>query len=356
MPLTQTGSFGQVKLPESETPQKVKFWLFETPKLKVKFLDFGCIIQSLECLDKDNNFDDIALGFETAQEYIENHMYYGTVVGRVGNRIMDGKFELNDQVYQLEKNNNGLAHLHGGTVGWGRKIWNFIENTDNSITFEYVSADGEHGYPAQVTTRVTYSIENDNQLRIIYKAKNDDSEKSTLINLTNHSYFNLSGHKNFDGNLDSHKVVSSAEFYTPLNHAMCPTGEIRSVKENPAFDLTGEGVILTKENLEKPGNGYDHNFCFAQPGQMKFMFEFSHLKNGRKMKVESDVVGAQFYSTNFFKGHIGKKGIVHERQSGFACETQDYPDSVNHQGKFPTSTVYGPGEEYSHQVVFSFDN
>lgn len=357
-----TGSAGTANLPGYETPQEVTFHTFENDHLKVTFYDFGCIIQSLFTKDKNGEFADIALGFNTPQEYLDNYMYYGSVVGRVANRIEAGKFDLNGQTYQLVKNNNNLAHLHGGKIGWGRKIWRLvsIEPEQGKITFGLTSPDNDEGYPGAVEVTCQYSIKN-NKLTSKYWAKNLDTQLSTLINLTNHSYFNLSGHKNFDGNLDLHEIRSSANFYTPLTeNSMCPTGEIRDVSGS-AWDLRN-GVVLTQENLAKPGNGYDHNFCFHDQAQnengskMRHHFTMTHLKNGRKLIVNSDLPGCQFYSCNFFKGHNGKQGITHPRQSGFALETQDFPDSVNHQGKFPTTTIYGPGEEYNSVTEFVFEN
>lgn len=366
--------FGKVLLPGNEAPQNVKSFNFISDNIKVSFLDFGCIIHKLAVKDKSGKFDDIAMGFETAQEYIDKHMYYGTVVGRVANRIADGKFSLNGTSYQLEKNNNGKAALHGGKIGWGRKIWETAGLADgsqdsdshahaHSLEFKYVSADGEEGYPGQVTAHVKYTIVDTNLpvLKILYTATNNDPAKDTIINLTNHSYFNLSGCslENYDGHLDNHKIYSDCPSYLPLkSENMCPTGEIRPVA-GTAFDLS-KGVTLNKENLAKPtgGNGYDHNFCvskekYNRKDLVKIM-EAEHLLNGRKMQVWSTAPGAQLYTCNFFNGHVGKNGIIHNKQGAFAIETQDWPDSVNFAGSFPSSTIYKAGESYRHETEFRF--
>ena len=187
-------SFGTVILPGNEAAQAVTAYTFENANLKATILDFGGIIQSLQTKDQEGNFDDIAMGFPTAQEYIEKHMYYGTVVGRVANRIALGQFNLNGQQYQVEKNNNGKEALHGGFVGWGRKIWQAVEVTDNSIQLQYVSIDGEEGYPCQITAKVKYTFL-ENAVNVVYSATNDDQAgRDTLVNMTNHSYHSLPLH------------------------------------------------------------------------------------------------------------------------------------------------------------------
>jgi len=340
------GNFGSVKIPDGEF--NVEYVILQNDQICTKILNLGGIIQSLLVSDKNGNIDDIACGFNTPQEYITNHMYYGSVVGRVANRINNAQFNLNGKTYQISANRSP-THLHGGNVGWDQKIWKIDSVSNNAVKMSYFSKDGEEGYPCDVEASVEYKIEGE-KLLVHYSAKNLDNEKSTIVNMTNHSYFNLAGHANYDKNLDNHMVKSDSEYYLPLNELGIPTGEKASTLSTP-YDLKN-GVQLTQENLKKPGNGYDINFCFDNDQKMHPIMSVQHLINGRKMSVFSDQPGAQLYTCNYFKGAVGKNGCSYAKQSAYAIETQTWPDSCNHEN-FPSS-VLKAGDTYNHKTVFDF--
>jgi len=272
------GNFGSVKVPDGEF--NVEYFILQNDQISVKILNLGGIIQSLLVADKDGNIDDIACGFNSPQEYITNHMYYGAVVGRVANRINGAQFKLNDQIYKISAN-KPPNHLHGGINGWDQKIWKIENFTANSVKMSLISKDGDEGYPCDVEATVEYRIE-DAKLHVDYGAKNLDSVRSTIVNMTNHSYFNLSGHANYEMNLDKHVVTSNSKYYLPLNENLVPTGKVAETIKTP-FDLS-KGVQLTQDNLNKPGNGYDINFCFEDDHKLHSIMSMENLTSGRKKK------------------------------------------------------------------------
>lgn len=334
-------SWGTTKFNEN-----VLIYTLENPDVKINILNYGCIIQKLETKDADGEFDDIVTGFDSIEEYHEKSRFFGCIVGRVANRTASGKFSLNGEEYNLVAN-NGPNHLHGGTRGWDKYCWKTEEVSKNMVKFSHVSADGDEGYPCEVKATCTYKLDG-KTLSISYTAENLDKTRSTPMNMTNHSYFNLSGHKKW-GNLDEHNVKVFAEHFTPVSDTLIPTGEIKKV-ENTGFDLR-TGLNMTAEQLKKPdgANGYDHNYAFGEIGMHDVLY--CEHPNGRSMKVESDAEGVQFYTGNFVPDCTGK-GASYGKQTCFCVETQCYPNAVN-EASFPTNVVKA-GEVYRHNTNFMF--
>jgi len=335
-------AWGKTKFGEEVLQYELK-----SDSVRVSLLNYGCIIQKLETKDKEGNWADIVTGFETIEEYHEKSRFFGCIVGRVANRTALGKFSLNDSEYSLVTN-NGPNHLHGGTRGWDKYCWRTEEVTSDSIKFSHKSADGDEGYPCEIYATCTYTLDG-STLKIAYTAKNLDENKSTPVNMTNHSYFNLSGHKNWS-DLSEHEVTVFAEHYTPVSDALIPTGEIAKV-EGTGFDLRSP-LKMTAEQLKAPTgeNGYDHNYAFGVVGMHDVLLA-TH-PNGRKMKVCSDAPGVQFYTGNFVPEMKGKLGTEYGRKTCFCVETQHYPNAVN-TPEFPTNVIKA-GETYTHNTNFTF--
>ncbi|MBC9888835.1 MAG: galactose-1-epimerase [Opitutae bacterium] len=284
--------------------------------------------------------------------------YFGSIVGRVGNRIAEGKFELDGKTYDLVTNNSPAdipCHLHGGTVGFDKVVWQaepFLENNTPGLKLQYLSKDGEEGYPGNLDVTVWYRLTNDNALQIDYLATTD---KATPVNLTNHSYFNLRGEG--AGDILGHVVTLKAANYTPVNPGLIPTGVIAPVTGTP-FDFTtphpiGERIDADDEQI-KFGAGYDHNWVLDnQDGDLALASIVFEPVKGRLMEVWTTEPGVQFYCGNFLDGSlIGKSGRPYHRRNGFCLETQHYPDSVN-QPNFPT-TILRPGDKYQSTTLFRF--
>lgn len=315
---------------------------------------FGAILVSLKTPDRAGKFTDIVLGFDSLDGYLAENPHFGSVVGRYGNRIAKGRFMLNGKEYVLAKN-NGENHLHGGIRGFDRVVWAAKETGTKdapALQLTYVSKDGEEGYPGTLTAVVTYTLTNDNELKLDYSATTD---KDTVLNLTNHSYFNLKGQG--EGDILGHEVMINADRFTPVDAGLIPTGELRSVQGTP-FDfrkLTVIGSRINDPNEQiKIGNGYDHNFVLNGPvGDMKLAAEAFEPTSGRFMQVHTTEPGLQFYTGNFLDGSIkGKGGKPYNFRYGFCMETQHFPDSPN-RPDFP-STVLKPGQRYSTQTNFKF--
>jgi aldose 1-epimerase len=305
--------------------------------IEVSIINYGGIITSILVPDSNGNVDDIALGFDNLQGYVNEHPYFGALIGRHGNRIAKGKFSLNGKEYTLATN-NGVNHLHGGIKGFDKVLWS--DKIDgNKLCLTYVSKDGEEGYPGQLTVAVSYSLQN-NQLNIDYTAS---STADTIVNLTNHSYFNLAG----KGDILNHVLQLNADTFTPIDDTLIPTGELATVQGTP-FDFTsphkiGERIQQQDVQLVR-ARGYDHNFVVkANPShnQPSFVARVTEETTGRALEVYSTEPGVQFYTGNFLDGSLtGKKGIVYQFRTGFCLETQHFPDSPNQdQGKFPTTAL-----------------
>ncbi|CAH1261864.1 GALM [Branchiostoma lanceolatum] len=332
------------KTPEGRAVQR--FVLRNNNNVCLKLISYGATIQAIEVPDKDGKVADVTLGFDTLDGYLGKHPYMGVVAGRVANRIAKGTFSLDGQEYKLACN-NGPNHLHGGLKGFSHYVWDSSVEGD-SVKFTYVSADGEEGYPGEVTAQVTYKLTNDNEVDIQYQAT---TTKATPINLTNHAYFNLAG--NSELTIHDHVITIMADKYTPTDDDGLTTGEICPV-EGTLWDLR-EGVRMGDRVNSVPGKapGYDQNFCITQPGDNQLCARAHHPGSGRTMEVRTNQPGVQFYTANYLDGTLaGKGGAKYNQHSGFCLETQVYPDAIN-KPNFPNS-VLRPGETYRHHTSFKF--
>lgn len=303
---------------------------------------------------------DLVLGFDSAKEYEDDTCYFGALCGRFANRIKNGHFSLNGKDYNLALNNNG-NHLHGGNIGFNRKLWK-AQLTSNGICLSYTSPDGEEGYPGNLVTEVSYSIVDDNTLEINYIAKSD---KDTIVNLTNHSYFNLSGHSS--GTILNHNLKINASHFTQLDETGCPNGKISPVAKTP-LDFEDFHVIGERINSSNPqimiGNGYDHNYVLNPDCAREFLRGIPLAatasssfdgNNAITMKMYTNKPGLQLYTGNYIpKNTKGKSGALYGIHQGFCLETQYFPDGINHSN-FP-SPVLKAKEEYNFTTIFSFSN
>ncbi|OOH78708.1 galactose mutarotase [Pseudomonas koreensis] len=326
--------------------------------MQATVITYGATLQSLKVADKHGKFDDVVLGFDDVQGYQKGTAYFGATIGRFGNRLAEGAFELDGKRYQVPQNDKTNA-LHGGTLGFDKKVWKAQETKDKDsvgVTLTYLSADGEMGFPGNLTTEVTYRLTDNNELRIDYKASTD---KPTVLNLTNHSYFNLAG----AGNGDILKQVATlhASHYTPVTAKLIPTGELAPVTGTP-MDFTKPTAIGTHIKADHPQlkfaepkqGGFDFNWALDTKGDIgKVATEVSDPQSGRVLQLFTTEPGVQFYTSNFLDGTVkGKGGKVYPHWGAFTLETQHYPDSPN-QPDFP-STRLDPGQTYSHSVVLKF--
>ncbi len=335
---------------------EVKEFILKNSKgTTVKILDYGAIIRELWVADRNGKLADVVLGFDKISDYETKSPYFGAVVGRYGNRIADGKFSLDGKEFKLPVNDKGTACLHGGKVGFDKKIWKAeAQTTTNAaiLKLTLVSPDGDQGFPGNLKVSITYTLNNNNELVMEYSATTD---KPTVCNLTNHSYFNLAGNGN--GSILDHEITINADKFTVVDEHLIPTGELRGVVGTP-FDFRVSNTIgsrIDDDNAQlKNGNGYDHNFVLSKsaPGKLEFAILLRDPLSGRKMAVETTEPGVQFYSGNFLNGEIGKGGKKYPFRGGLALETQHFPDSPN-QKDFP-STVLRPGQEYKSKTVLKF--
>lgn len=315
--------------------------------MEAKITNYGGIVTSLITPDRDGKMDDIVLGYDTLAEYIADSPYFGALIGRYGNRIAKGKFTLNDKVYTLAQN-NGENHLHGGVKGFDKVVWNAEPCQDeNSVSLKltYLSKDGEEGYPGNLDCTVTYTLTNDNELKINYSAVTD---APTVLSLTHHSYFNLAGHGS--GDILGHELMLTADNFTPVSDALIPTGEISPVKDTP-MDFTSPHVVGAR--IKQVEGGYDHNYVLNNSdGSMALAAVVYESTTGRVMEVSTTEPGIQFYSGNFLDESLKGKGVTYQKHAGFCLETQHFPDSPN-QPQFP-SVVLNPGQKYTHKIVHKF--
>jgi len=330
------------------------FTLRNRSGLEVAITNLGGIVVSIKTRDRGGRFDDVVLGFESLEPYLRRHPHFGALVGRYGNRIGGAQFKIDGKVFTLPKN-NGENTLHGGLKGFDKVLWSARETGTRdapALALRHVSADGEEGFPGKLDTKVTYSLTEDDGLRIDYEATTD---KPTVVNLTNHSYFNLAGPGG--GDILSHVLFLDADRFTVVRTGLIPTGELRSVAGTP-FDFRtptaiGARIDAPGDQLELAG-GYDHNFVLnGKAGGLRLVARVSEPVTGRVLEVLTTEPGVQFYTGNFLDGSVtGKKGTVYKRRSGFCLETQHFPDSPN-QPSFP-STVLRPGQTYRTTTVFRF--
>ena len=334
----------------------VKLYVLTNNKgLEATFTNFGQRLVSLHVPDKNGDFEDVVLGYATLDEFVNGpKSYFGSIIGRYGNRIAKGSFNIDENTYTLVKNNNE-NHLHGGDIGYESVVWNVDKSTKNSIAFSRLSPDMEEGYPGNLMVSVLYTLTDANELKISYKAKTD---KATVVNLTHHSFFNLKGEG--EGDINDHVLMINADNYTPVDSGLIPTGKIENVKNTP-FDFTIPKTIGADLNLDfeqlKIGNGYDHNFVLNDGPKnsdgLVLCAKVTEPKSGRTMEVYTDEPGVQFYGGNFMTGeNIGKSGKSYVFRGSFCLETQHFPDSPN-QPDFP-STRLNPGEVYESHCTYKF--
>ena len=331
-----------------------KFVMTNMNGMEVSVINFGGIITSLKSRDSKGNYEDIVLGFNNLSQYEDESPYFGAIIGRYGNRISEGKFTLDGKTYNLAVNND-INHLHGGLKGFDKVVWDATQEvTDStaSLILKYISQDMEEGYPGNLQVKVTYTLDNNDELGVMYEAETD---KKTIINLTQHSYFNLSG--DFSKNILDHEITINADSFLPVDSTLIPTGEVISVEGTP-FDFreaktVGEDISMSDKQLSY-GNGYDH--CWVLNNQeigLRHVASAYHPFSGRLLEVYSDQPGIQFYSGNFLDGTLtSKQDGNYGFRSGLCLETQHYPNSPNEKD-FPSVTL-NSGEKYMTQTVFRF--
>ena len=324
--------------------------------MSVRIIALGAAIQSLKVPDRDGVVADVVLGHASPQEYLAKPQYFGATVGRYANRIAGGRFELDGRQYVLEKN-DGPNHLHGGSRGFDKVLWKIESVSSGSparVVLSHVSPDGDGGYPGTLKVTATYSLDEQNTLTIEYRATTD---KPTIVNITNHSYFNLAGE---EGNRDvmGHLLTLFADEYTPVDATLIPTGERRSVAGTP-FDFRephaiGERIRDGRDAQLRIGRGYDHNFVLSSPpGKLRLAARLEDPQSGRVLELFTTAPGVQFYSGNFLDGSsVGRSGRIYRQGDGLCLEPQVFPDSPNHPG-FPSPRL-DPGEEYVHTLAYRF--
>jgi aldose 1-epimerase len=324
--------------------------LINNNRMEVVISTLGGVVQKLTAPDRNGEYEDIVLGFDSADEYTKAHPYFGAIVGRYANRIAAGRFSLDGAEYELACN-DGNNHLHGGIRGFDKVQWRESLVSDRSVTLKYLSADGEEGFPGNLGVTVSYALTDADELRIDYCATTD---KPTPVNLTSHCYFNLAGPE--CASILEHQAQICANQFTPVNESLIPTGIIESV-QGTAMDFReaiaiGERIDESAEQL-LVADGYDHNWVLdKEPDVLALAATVFEPVSGRLLEVETTEPGIQFYTGNGLDGIRGKQGRVYARHTGFCLETQHYPDSPN-QPDFP-STILRPGEVYSSTTVYRF--
>ncbi len=325
------------------------YTLFNKNGMSVDITNYGAKILRLMVADKNGKFDDVVLAFDTLDEVIEKEIYFGAVCGRFANRIKDGKFTIDGVEYNLPIN-NGTNSLHGGIHGYNEKAWTVKSVAQQELVLELFSPDGEEGYPGNLTITCTYSLSNDNEVKIHYEATTD---KATVIGLTNHSYFNLKGAGN--GTIKDHLLQINADFYTILDESAAPTGEISPVNDT-AFDFNQPVLIADRIDNEAfvPGWGIDNNWCIRknQQGDLTLAANVYEPVSGRKLEVFTTQPGVQIYTANWVENVIGKEGKIYDRQDAICLETQGFPNSPN-VAHFP-SPLLRPDRKYDEWCIYKF--
>jgi aldose 1-epimerase len=319
----------------------------------VKISDFGGTITSILMPDKNGNLDDIVLGFDDVHSYHDPGPYFGSIIGRHANRIQNGTFQLGRHIYMLVQN-DGENHIHGGKIGFDKVLWNsqiIQESGIQYLSLTYLSVDGEEGYPGNLEINVRYFLSEDNELGISYLAIAD---KDTVVNLTNHTYFNLSGHS--CGDILNHQVQIQADKYTLVNDESLPTGDIESVADTP---MDFRQLKTIKEDIDTDytqliyGQGYDHNWILNANGDLtKLAAQVFDPTSGRRLEVYTTKPGIQFYTGNHLNGEKGKNGVDYTKRTGLCLETQYFPNAIVHK-HFP-SPILKSGEFYKHITIYKF--
>lgn len=320
--------------------------------MEVDIINYGGIIVSIRVPDKNGKIDDVVLGYDTLEAYENGDKYFGAIIGRCSNRIKNGHFKLNNKEYNLAKN-NGNNHLHGGNIGFDKVVWEAKIVEENKLKLSYLSKAGEENYPGNLKVNVYYSLSDNNELKIEYHATTDED---TLVNLTNHSYFNLGGQAT--DNILNEKILINADKFTVTDDESIPTGELRDVSNTPMdfreLKLIGENIDSNYEQI-KFANGYDHNWMLNSKGDLailsaKVIDEIS----GRTMEMYTTSEGVQFYTANFLDGKDkGKNERVYNKRSGLCLEAQFVPDSINHD--IFNSCILNKDEEYNHTTIYKFN-
>lgn len=327
----------------------VELYVLNDGKVEAGIITYGGVVVSLRTPDRNGKLDDVVLGCDSVEKYIEQTAHFGGIVGRYANRIAHGTFQLDGHTYSIPKNDGDNA-LHGGPQGFDKVLWSAKPIADG-IELTYVSKDGDQGFPGTLTTKVRYSLDG-GALKIDYSATTD---KDTVLNLTNHSYFNLAGQGN--GDILQHVVMIAASRITPVDANLIPTGELKSVEGTP-FDFRTPHTVGERIEVDDPqlrlGHGYDHNFVLDHaPGQFAEAAEVYEPTTGRILRVLTDQPGVQLYTGNFLDGSItGKQGRIYKRRFGLCLETQHFPDSPNHPS-FP-STELKAGQVFHSVTVYEF--
>lgn len=323
----------------------LQYTLTNAKGMMVKVLNYGGVITDILAPDRNGQMGNVVLSYDSLAGYLqEGNPYFGTLVGRYANRIAKAAFKLDGQEYKLAANNNGNT-LHGGLRGFDKVIWKATQLGDSSLQLEYVSKDGEEGYPGNLTSQVTYTLTSDNALKIDYVATTD---KATPVNLTQHTYFNLSAGK--DATILDHELQLDAPKYTPVNDLLIPTGELAPVKGTPMDFTTAKKIGA---DIGKVKGGYDHNWVFEKTG-LQTVGSLYHAGSGRLMMIATSEPGIQFYTGNFLDGTLkhGRGGAVYNKNAGLCLEAQHFPDSPN-QPAFP-NVILKPGEKYTQTTVYTF--
>jgi aldose 1-epimerase len=336
------------------------YTLTNSRSMEVKILTYGGILQSIKVPDRRHRFANVTLGFATLDDYVRtgNSPYFGAIIGRYGNRIANGTFQLNGTTYHLPINNPPNS-LHGGTIGYDKHVWaaSTVRGRNSvGLVLSFTSPNGDQGYPGTLENQVTYTLTNHNEIRMDYRARLvGNSNLKTVINLTNHAYWNLAGEGT--GDINDHQLRINASHYTPVDPTLIPTGEIAPVSGTP-FDFRHATAIGARIRNNDPqliiGRGYDHNWVLDRRGSgLELAARARDPKSGRVLEVLTDQPGMQFYSGNFLDGTlVGTSGHMYRQGDGFALETQHYPDSPNHPN-FP-STVLAPGQLYRTTTIYKF--
>ena len=354
MAMSKSGSLKKSSFGKTPEGRQVDLYTLTNAKgVEVKITNFGGIVVSVKVPDRNGKVADVVLGYDSLDGYINDKAYFGALVGRYGNRIAHGQFVLDGVTYKLAKN-NGENSLHGGVKGFNKAVWDAREVASKdgpSLQLNYLSKDGEEGYPGNLKVQVVYTLTDANELKIDYSATTD---KKTVVNLTNHSYFNLAGQGT--GDILAHELTIQADRFTPVDAGLIPTGELQPVERTP-FDFRQKTAIGARINADdeqlKLGKGYDHNWVLNHTAEFSLAARAVEPNSGRVLEVWTTQPGVQFYTGNFLDGTVvGKGGKAYAFRSAFCLETQHFPDSPNHP-EFP-ATVLNPGERYHQVTAYKF--